>query len=148
MLSDLFFENYALFRNVRRSKIHEIITFANAKTKIRYDSKYKFIDMKIENKTYLKFHNEYIISGFTNKKLLSQRKNPFFILRKINSLTYEFDLFFNMFIHFVIFISQIKPVFSEPDFFGRTQQKPDSIRTADDTENIIKKFRIMKSKKY
>ena len=45
MLFNLFPENYALFRNVKRSEIHEIITFINAKIKIRYDNKYKLVNM-------------------------------------------------------------------------------------------------------
>ena len=83
MLSDLFFENYVLFRNIKRLKIHEIITFANAKTKIQYDNKYKSVNMKIKKKIYLNFHYEYILFEFTNKNLLSQRNFFYFTKNKI-----------------------------------------------------------------
>ena len=137
MLSDLPPEDYALLRDIKRSQAHEAIAFANAKAKIRYDSKHKPINMKVGDQAYLRLHHGYTIPGLTNKKLSSQREGPFPILRKIGSLAYELDLPPNMGIHPVISISQLEPAPSEPDPFGRVQREPGPVRAADDTESTI-----------
>ena len=56
--------------------------------KICYDFKHKFIDLKADQKIYIKFHRNYFQFDLKNCKYSKQRLKSINILKKINRLIY------------------------------------------------------------
>lgn len=85
-------KNLADKRLIYAKKIADATFFVNAKTKIYYDARHKFLLLKFNDKIYLKLHHEYILSEKNNKKLNNQRTESFYVKRRVNKLAYELNL--------------------------------------------------------
>ena len=105
LLTDLSAENLDQLRLIKREKTDNVITFINAMSKIRYDNKYKVINLK--SLTYLRLHHNYFIFDI-NLKLSNQRVDFFKIFDKIENLIYKLKLSKIIRIHSIILITQLK----------------------------------------
>ena len=105
-----------------RVKIVDFIVFAQMKIKRYYDEKHTSIYMRKNDYVFIKFHHDYDIS-FTivfENKYNQQYVKSFRILKRIDKLTYRFDLFNHWRIHSILFIAQLKSCFdSTTNFFNR-----------------------------
>ena len=130
MLSDLSFENYNRLKLIKRKKVKSIMTFVNVINKTRYDLHHKIINsvIEVDFMIYLRFHQNYIISNLFNKKLFNQRIKSFKMLKTIDKSKqiYRLKLFFVMKIHSVIFITQLKSITSNIDFYERVVDRNSS----------------------
>lgn len=77
LLENMSIENYNRLRQIKRELIEKVMFFVNVMHKRRYDVNYIFLELKIENYAFLKFHVDYIISNFKNFKLNQQRVELF-----------------------------------------------------------------------
>jgi hypothetical protein len=152
LLIDDFRENQQHLRDIIRKNVANVINFVSVRFKIIYDDKHKSLAFNIEDKVYLRLHNEYFLSKRDNLKLFNQRSDSYTIKRKIENVVYELNLSQNSRIHSVIFIAQLKST-SDSDSFNRLRSiNSDSIETESDTsrkksyeiERILKK----RSRKY
>ena len=92
--------------------------------KRRYDDMHIdiFVKLTVSSYVYLRFFNEYIISGLNSRKLNQQRIESFKILIRIDTLTYRLELFSVMIIHSAIFIAQLKSAStSDANFYRRSK---------------------------
>ena len=60
--------------------------------KIRYDFKHKFIDLKTDQKIYIKFYRKYFQFDLKNRKYNKQRLKSVNVLKKINRLIYKLKI--------------------------------------------------------
>ena len=104
LLADLSVENLNRLRLIKREKANDVIVFANAIVKTRYNSIYKIVKLREESLVYLRLHHNYSISNI-NLKLFNQRIELFKILSKINNLVYLIKLFEIINIYLVISIA-------------------------------------------
>jgi hypothetical protein len=79
-------------RKMLRTEVEQVIVFANASMKIRYDRKRKSLNLKFENLIYVKLHKDYIQSDLINKKFNKQRLESVKILEKIKKLVYKLKI--------------------------------------------------------
>ena len=63
-------EVFNKLRLVKREKINNIIIFIAIFIKARYNFKYLILNLKKDDKIYLKLYHEYLISDLINRKLL------------------------------------------------------------------------------
>ena len=70
MFVDFSSKNYSQLRQLKRENIKNIMIFANALNKIRYNAIHETINIKIGDNVYLCLHQSYIISKLINHKLL------------------------------------------------------------------------------
>ncbi len=87
----------------------------------------------IEDKIYLRLHNEYFLSERNNFKLFNQRSDLYTIKRKIENVVYELNLSQNSRIHSIIFIAQFKSTFNSDSFNRFKSINSDLIETESDT---------------
>ena len=107
-----------------RVKIIDFIVFAQMKIKRHYDNKHTSIYMRENDYVFIKFHHDYDISFTTvlESKYNQQYVKFFRILKRIDKLTYRFDLFNHWRIHFVLFIVQLKSCFDlTTNLFNRSR---------------------------
>ena len=107
-----------------RFEMIDVIAFAQMINKYYYDRKHQFLFMKIDDYALIKLHHDYNISTteVLDKKLSQQYIDFFKILEKIDNLTYRLKLPNHWRIHLVLFIVQLKSVFSSMnDFFNRSR---------------------------
>ena len=102
--------------------------------KIRYDFKHKFIDLKTDQKIYIKFHRKYFQFDLKNRKYSKQRLKSINILKKINRLIYKLKISKTWKIHFVISMTHLKSAFSENDSYEKQTVESESIEIDDDDE--------------
>ncbi len=81
-------------RIILRKKIEEVIIFANAIMKIKYDSIKTTLNLNKEDLVYLKLHKKYNQSNISNKKFSKQRLNFVKILNKIERFVYKLNISF------------------------------------------------------
>ncbi len=79
-------------RIILRKEIEEVIIFANAIMKIRYDSTRTTLNLNKEDLVYLRLHKEYNQSNISNEKFSKQRLNSVKILNKIERLVYKLNI--------------------------------------------------------
>ena len=89
-LKSVFEQNQFVFRK----KISNVISFAIAKIKIAYDAKHQIFKFNLDDYVYLRLHRDYNLSDKINSKLFNQRIDSFLVKRRIERLTYKFDLSF------------------------------------------------------
>ena len=73
LVDNLIFEDIKVFnklRLVKRKKTNNIIIFIAIFIKVKYDFKYLTLNLKKDDKIYLKLYHEYFISNLINRKLL------------------------------------------------------------------------------
>ena len=102
-----------------RQKTTDVIDFVVAKFKIYYDSRHVFLLFKVDEYVYLRFNQDYQLSKKFNRKLSQQRCEFFKMLRRIERLTYEFELSSAWRIHFVISIAQLKSISIDENSYQR-----------------------------
>jgi hypothetical protein len=100
--------NFIQIRKNIRQDIMNSFKLAQTKMSIKYDAKHKFSDLK--EKVFLKLIKSekfeyHVLNHFF---LFSRKIDSFQIVRKINSLTYEFNLSSSMKVHFVISMIHLK----------------------------------------
>jgi hypothetical protein len=120
ILNDLTVDN-AFSRGFIRNKVADVIDFVNARFKIIYDDKHKFLAFNSENKMYLRLHREYTLFEKNNHKLCNQRSDSYVVRRKVENAVYELIFSQNARIHFVIFIAQLKLMKDDLDLFNRSR---------------------------
>lgn len=86
-------------RTFFRQEAADAIDFANAKAKVRYDTKHKQIELDVGKRVYLRLHHGYTLQEAANKKLSNQRAGLFEITQKIGRLAYRLKLPPTMRIH-------------------------------------------------
>ena len=120
-----------------------MFNFNNTFAKLRYDKKH--LHLKFNDYAYLKLHHDYKIFEKSFKKLSQQRIELFRILKTFrNGFTVRFQFFEVMFIHFVVFIAQIEPVFAfEKNPFRRKTVLPPPILTKNDAESEYELKRVV-----
>jgi hypothetical protein len=116
LLIDDFRKNQQHLRDIIRKNVANVIDFVNVRFKIIYDDKHKSFAFNIEDKVYLRLHNEYFLPERDNLKLFNQRSDSYTIKRKIENAVYELNLSQNSRIHSVIFIAQLKSTFGSDSF--------------------------------
>ena len=102
--------------------------------KIRYNFKHKFIDLKANQKMYIKFHRNYFQFDLKNRKYSKQRLKSVNILKKINRLIYKLKISKTWKIHFIISMTHLKSAFAENDSYEKQKIKSESIEIDDDDE--------------
>lgn len=75
-----------------RQEIVDAVAFANVKSKVIYNKRYKSLLLQKDDKMFLRLHKNYKLSGKTNSKLSHQRCDSFKIKKKIERMTYELEL--------------------------------------------------------
>ena len=123
LLADLFSENYSQLRQLKRENVEVAMIFVNVFNKTRYDEIHKILKLNIDDKMYLRLHQDYTILDLINHKLSKQRVEFFLIIEKVDNLIFRLQLSSIMKIHSVIFIAQLKFVTKDIDFYGRTLKK-------------------------
>ena len=68
-------------KNRNRQKVIDSFAFIVAEMKIKYNKKYKFLIMKLNNKVYVKLYHEYKLFELKNIKLFNQKTRFFRILK-------------------------------------------------------------------
>ena len=126
MLANLLFENYSQLRQIKRENVEAAMTFANVLSKARYDAIHKTLELKIDDKMYLRLHHDYTISSLFNHKLSKQRVELFSVIEKIDNLAFRLQLFSVMKIHSVVSIAQLESITSNFDSYDRTIDRDSS----------------------
>jgi hypothetical protein len=108
-------------RDIIRTKIANVIDFANAWFKVIYDSKHKSLAFNTSDRAYLRLHHEYYLSEKGIFKLFNQRFDSYVIKRKIENAVYELILSQNARIYLVIFITQLKSAKDDLDSFNKSR---------------------------
>ena len=103
--------------------------------KIRYDFRHKSIDLKTNQKIYIKFHRKYFQLDLKNRKYSKQRLKSISILKKINRLIYKLKISKIWKIHFVISLIHLKSAFAEDDSYEKQKIKSNSIEIDDDDDS-------------
>ena len=102
-----------------RQKTVDVTAFVNVKVKIYYDARHTSLLFKTEDYAYLRLHHEYQLSIKFNKKISQQRCDSFFVKKRIDRLIYELDFSSAWRVHFIIFITQLKSISADEDFYQR-----------------------------
>ena len=137
LLADLFSKNYSQLRQLKRENAEIAMIFVNAFNKIRYDEIHKTLEFNIDDKMYLRLHQNYIIFDLINHKLSKQRVKFFFIIEKINNLVFRLQLFSIIKIHSIIFIAQLESVTKDIDFYERISREIVFVEKNDSNSTIF-----------
>ena len=130
-----------------KQKIEQAIIHAQTMAKIRYDFRHKSLNLKSEQKVFIRFHKNYKQSDLTNRKFSKQKIKSTTIVKKIKKLTYKLNIFFSWKIHSVISVIQLKSTFSENDFYEKKIAEPRSIKIENgDDSNIYEVEKIVTKK--
>ena len=109
--------------DISKAKIEaiDVIAWSKLNHKRNYDRKHAFLFLKEESWAYLRMHHEYFISLFKNMtvKWFQRRINSFKIIKKIDNLTYRFQLSAHWKIHFVVSVQQLESTSNEFDSYNR-----------------------------
>ena len=105
---------------MKRENVENIIIFANAFNKIKYNIVHETINIKIDDKVYLRLHQNYIITKLINHKLLHQRVDFFEVFKRIEKLTFRLRLSFVIKIHSIINVTQLKSKSSKTNSYNRS----------------------------
>ena len=128
-----------------RFEMIDVITFAQMISKYYYDRKHQLLFMKIDDYVLIRLHHDYNISIIEvfDKKLSQQYVDFFKIIEKIDNLTYRLKLSNHWRIHFVLFVIQLKSVFSSMnDFFNRSRSNQSNFVFVEEDTNQIKSWKI------
>jgi hypothetical protein len=153
LLIEEFRENQQHLREIIRKNVADVIDFANARFKIIYDDKHKSLVFNIEDKVYLRLHNEYFLLEKENSKLSNQRFDSYTVKRKIDNVVYELNLSFNTRIHSIISIAQLKST-SNSDLYSKSRStNSESVEMINEDISIkrsyeMKRFLKKRSRKY
>src|SRR5436190_15428735 len=82
-----------------------------------YDKYHISLLLNSENFVMLKLHHEYCVSDVKNKKLSIQQVDHFKIKQQVFSLVYKLELSFNMKIHLVISVINLKSLSPDEDSY-------------------------------
>ena len=137
LLIDLFSKNYSQLRQLKRKNVEVAMIFVNVFSKIRYDEIHKILKFNIDDKMYLRLHQNYIIFDLINHKLSKQRVKFFLIIEKIDNLAFRLQLFSIMKIHSIIFITQLEFVTKNIDFYERIFRKIVFVEKNDSNSTIF-----------
>ena len=137
LLADLFSKKYSQLRQLKRENVEVAMIFVNAFSKVRYDEIHKALEFSIDDKMYLRLHQNYTIFGLINHKLSKQRVESFLIIEKIDNLVFRLQLFFIMKIHSIIFIAQLEFVTKDIDFYERIFRKTVFVEKNDSNSAIF-----------
>ena len=128
-----------------RFEVTDVIAFAQMTSKYYYDRKHQLLFMKTDDYALIRLHHDYNISTIEvlDKKLSQQYVDSFKILEKIDNLTYRLKLSNHWRIHFVLFVIQLKSVFSSMnDFFNRSRSNQSNFVFVEKNTNQIKSWKI------
>ena len=121
-------------RVMLKKKTKNVIIHAQIMFKIRYDFKHKSIDLKTNQKIYIKFYRNYFQFDLKNRKYSKQRLKSVNILKKINRLIYKLKISKIWKIYFVISMTHLKSALSENDLYKKQKIEPDLVEI-DDNNN-------------
>jgi hypothetical protein len=108
-------------RKLYQQKISNVIIYVQLHMKFRYDKDYISFFFNIDDTVFLNLHQNYRISGIHNKKLAQQQIKSFKIIRRVLSLTYEFELPNNINIYPIISIIHLKLISKNSDSYNRSR---------------------------
>ena len=86
--------NFAKNRFIFKKKVFNATFFVNVKFKIYYDVRHTSLFIKLKNFVYLILNRDYRLLFQSNKKFSQQKCDLFLIKKKIDRLTYKFELLF------------------------------------------------------
>jgi hypothetical protein len=131
-------------RIILRKEIEEVIIFANAIMKIRYDSTRTTLNLNKEDLVYLRLHKEYNQSNISNEKFSKQRLNSVKILNKIERLVYKLNISLTWKIHSVVFIVHLKSASSEKDSYNKEAIESELVKNVqDDIKDVYELKKIL-----
>ena len=79
-------------RIMLKKKAENVIDHVQTMFKIRYDFNHKFIDLKTNQKIYIKLHKKYFQSDLKNRKFSKQRLKSISFVKKMNRLIYKLNI--------------------------------------------------------
>ncbi len=133
LLIEDFMKNQQHLREIIRKNVANVIDFVSVRFKIMYDDNHKSLAFNIEDKVYLRLHNEYFLFEKENLKLSNQRFDSYAVKRKVDNVVYELNLSLNSRIHLIISIAQLKST-SDSDSYNRSRSiNSRSIETDENT---------------
>ena len=121
-------------RVMLKKKTEDAIVHAQIMFKIRHDFKHKSIDLKTDQKIYIKFHRNYFQPDLKNRKYNKQRLKSINILKKVNRLVYKLKISKTWKIHSVISMTHLESALSENDSYEKQTLEPEPIEIDDDDE--------------
>ena len=110
-----FFANLNNIRSIiTRTKIIDVIAFAQLNVKFYYDRKYYLKILVVENWILFRFHKNYNIFFIVvlRKKINQQYVEFFRVMKKIDRLVYRINVSLNWRIYSIVFIMQLKFCFA------------------------------------
>ena len=126
LVVDLLTKTFNKFCQLKRKNVEIIMTFVNAFNKTRYDNKHRVINIKKSDMIYLRLHQKYTISNLVNLKFSKQRIDFFEIFDKIDNLVFRLQLSFVIKIYSIVFITQLKSIIFDQNFYDKTTNKKSS----------------------
>ena len=109
--------------DISKAKIEVVdaIAWNKLNHKRNYDRRHASLFLKKESRVYLRMHYKYFISLFKNMtaKWSQRRIKSFKIIKKIDNLTYRFQLSAHWKIHFVVSVQQLESTSNEFDSYNR-----------------------------
>ena len=102
-------------------EIADAIIWSKLNQKRNYDKNHMSMFLKKESYVYLRMHHEYFISLSNNMiaKWSQRRIKSFKVFKKIENLTYRFEILADWKIHFVLSIQQLESISHDIDSYNR-----------------------------
>ena len=105
MLIDFSSENYSRLCQLKRENVKSVMIFANALNKVKYDVVHEVVNIKVDDRVYLRLYQNYIILKLIIYKLLHQRIDFFTVFKKIDKFVFRLQFSSVMKIHSMISVT-------------------------------------------
>ena len=137
-------------RAMLKKKTKNVISHVQIMFKIRYDFSHKSIDLKTDQKIYIKLHKKYFQPDLKSRKFSKQRLESVNIMKKMSRLIYKLDISATWRIHFVISIIHLKSASPENNSYEKQIVKSGSVEVeeGDDSDFYEIEKIIVKRKMY
>ena len=130
-------------RLIIKHEIIDVIAFEQMNVKFHYNRKHQSFNMKFEDYVLLRLHKEYKISFVINKKIDQQYVDLFFVIEKIDNLTYRLVISNNWRINSIFNVVQLKFCsISHDDSFHRFKSNHFDFVYVENDIFIVKFFEI------
>ena len=97
--------DFVLAKMTYRKEATNVMIYANAQMKLRYDDKHKFLKLQVDDYAYLRLHHEYQLFNKSFRKFFNQYFESFLVKRRVDLLVYELELSVTFKIHSIIFVT-------------------------------------------
>ena len=134
-IKQITFTNREFERFRHQKKSVDVTFYVMIRIKIIYDLKHFSLMFKSSEKIFFRLHKNYILFFKFNVKLFNQRINFFIVKRRVKRLAYELNLFFVWRVHSIIFVTQLKFVSFESNFYQRFKSNHSNALKVEDMSN-------------